>query len=82
MNINKQKVIIPDTPVSVKKEVKLYCVEIENINYKDYPDFCNAYITYAEIDDPKTGERRELTEQEIEDLDPAYVQEYIWDYIF
>jgi len=34
------------------------------------------------VDDPKTGERRELTEQEIEDLDPAYVQEYIWDYIF
>jgi len=82
MNTNKQNVIIPDTPVSVGKEMKLYKVEIENINYKDYPDFCDAYITYAEIDDPVTGERRELTEQEIEDLDPAYVQEYIWDYIF
>ena len=73
---------IPDTPVSVGSAMKLYCVEIENIQTWDCPDFANAYITYAEIDDPKTGERRELTEQELEDLDPAYAQEYIWDYIF
>tara|TARA_Y100000034_G_C6683651_1_gene300636 strand:+ start:409 stop:624 length:216 start_codon:yes stop_codon:yes gene_type:complete len=61
---------------------KLYKVEIENIDMKDYGDFCDARITYAEIDDPKSGERRELTEQELEDLDPAYVQEYIWDYLY
>ena len=79
---DKQKVIIPDTPVSVGEGMQLYHVVIENIDYRDCPDFCDAHITYAEIDDPKTGERRELTEQEIEDLDPAYVQEYIWDYIF
>jgi|TARA_Y100000310_G_scaffold297961_1_gene331408 hypothetical protein len=82
MNTNKQKVIIPDTPVSVGKAIKLFKVEIENIKYWDYPDFCDAFISYAEIDDSVTGERRELTEQEIEDLDPAYVQEYIWDYIY
>ena len=69
-------------PVSVGKAMKLYKVEIEGIDMKDYGDFCDAHITYAEIDDPVTGERRELTEQEIEDLDPAYVQEYIWDYIY
>ena len=62
--------------------MKLYCVEIENIDTKDYPDFCDAFISSAEIDDKITGERRELSEQELEDLDPAYVQEYIWDYIF
>ena len=83
MNTNKQKVIIPNTPVSVGKTMmKLYRVDIEGIDMKDYGDFCDAHITYAEIDDPKTGERRELTEQEIEDLDPAYVQEYIWDYLY
>jgi hypothetical protein len=62
--------------------MKLYHVEIENIQGYDCPDFCNAYITYAEIDDVVTGERRELTEQELEDLDPDYVQEYIWDFLF
>ena len=89
MNTNKQKVTIPtevgitfDTPVSVGEGTHLYHVVIENIEYEDYPDFCNAHITYAEVDDPETGERRELSGQEIEDLDPAYVQEYIWDYIF
>jgi|6_EtaG_2_1085325.scaffolds.fasta_scaffold24678_2 hypothetical protein len=89
MNTNKQKVTIPtevgitfDTPVSVGEGTHLYHVVIENIDYRDCPDFCDAHITYAEVDDPKTGERRELSGQEIEDLDPAYVQEYIWDYIF
>ena len=79
---NKQKVI-PDTPTKTGVSMmKLYKVEIENIDMKDYGDFCDAHITYAEIDDPETGERRELTEQELEDLDPDYVQEYIWDYLY
>ena len=69
-------------PEIKEKQMKLYRVDIEGIDMKDYGDFCDAHITYAEIDDPKTGERRELTEQEIEDLDPAYVQEYIWDYLY
>jgi|TARA_R100000501_G_C2604158_1_gene100420 hypothetical protein len=82
------QVIIPDTPVpggilSVGVSLmKLYHVVIEGIDMEDYGDFCDAYITYAEIDDPETGERRELTEQELEDLDPAYVQEHIWDYLY
>ena len=63
--------------------MKLYCVEIENIDTKDCPDFANAYISYAEAEiDGPTGNRRELSEDELEDLDPSYVQEYIWDYIF
>jgi len=63
------------------KLMELFKVEIEGIEMKDYGDFANAYITYAEIDDPVTGKRRELTEEEIDDLDSSYVQEYIWDYI-
>ena len=83
MNTNKQKVIIPDTPVSVGVSMmKLYHVGIEGIDMKDYGDFCDAFISYAEIDDPVTGERRELSEDELENLDPAYVQEYIWDYLY
>tara|TARA_Y100000310_G_scaffold334175_1_gene413288 strand:- start:2944 stop:3132 length:189 start_codon:yes stop_codon:yes gene_type:complete len=62
--------------------MKLFNIQIECIQGYDAPDFVNAYISYAEIDDPKSGERRELTEEELEDLDPAYVQDYIWDYIF
>tara|TARA_Y100000310_G_scaffold316146_1_gene367543 strand:+ start:470 stop:706 length:237 start_codon:yes stop_codon:yes gene_type:complete len=60
----------------------LIVVQIDNIQTWDCPDFCDAFISYAEIDDPRTGERRELSKQELEDLDhAAYVQEYIWDYI-
>lgn len=61
--------------------MKLYNVEIEGIDMKDYGDFADAYITYAETDG-KDGERRELTEEEIENLDASYVQEYIWDYLY
>ena len=62
--------------------MQLFKVEIEHIDTKDCPDFCDAFISYAEIDDKITGKRRELSEDELEDLDPSYVQEYIWDYIF
>tara|TARA_Y100000310_G_C20150509_1_gene564503 strand:+ start:42 stop:230 length:189 start_codon:yes stop_codon:yes gene_type:complete len=62
--------------------MKLYKVAYEGISRMDYPDFCDAHITYAETDDPKTGERRELTEEELDNLDPAYAQEYIWDYLY
>ena len=29
---------------------KLENIEVENVNTRDYPDFCDAYISYAEVD--------------------------------
>ena len=60
---------------------KIDDVEIENINYDDYPDFSDAYVMKAMYDDPKTGEYRELTEDELESLDSDWVHEQVEDWI-
>ena len=50
-------------------------IEIDNINMKDYPDFVDAYIIYAE-DDNGTP----LTDIELDQLnDSGFVNEYIHD---
>lgn len=41
---------------------KIQNVQVENIRMYDYPDFVDAYISYAEIDG------RELTEDELDAL--------------
>tara|TARA_B100001123_G_C15270035_1_gene1009948 strand:+ start:638 stop:856 length:219 start_codon:yes stop_codon:yes gene_type:complete len=56
-------------------------VEIENIDYKDYPDFCDAYILKAMYDDPDTGKYRELTEEELESLDNGWINEQVHEHI-
>ena len=60
---------------------KIDDVEIENINHDDYPDFCDAYVARASYNDPKTGEYRELTEDELENLDGDWVHEQVHDWI-
>ena len=60
---------------------KIDDVVVENINHDDYPDFCDAYIMRAMYDDPKTGEYRELTEDELESLDSGWVLEQVYDCI-
>ena len=60
---------------------KIDDVEIENINHDDYPDFSDAYVMRAMYNDPKTGEYRELTEGELENLDGDWVQEQVNDWI-
>ena len=56
---------------------KLYAVEVEGVDTKDYPDFCDAYISYAE---DHTG--RALTEEELNNIDSGVVYEHVMDYIF
>lgn len=41
---------------------KIGNVEVDGIDYADYPDFCDAFISYAEYDD------REMTDEELETL--------------
>jgi len=62
-------------------------VEIEGIDPSDYPDFCDAYISYAEIyfTDPQGNEqKREATEEELDELndDRDFVYELVWKTIF
>lgn len=43
-------------------------VEIDGVDPRDYPDFCDAYFTYAVFAD--TGE--ELTDKDLEELLDEY----------
>ena len=37
---------------------KIKAIEIEDVDMRDYPDFCDANITYAELDgEPMTEEQ-------------------------
>lgn len=58
---------------------KIDNVNIEGVDYKDAPDFCDAYIASADY------EGREMTEGELEDLNANYggfVYEKVLDYIY
>ena len=41
---------------------KITNVEVEDIDTDDYPDFCDAYISYAEY------KGKEMTEDQLEEL--------------
>ena len=43
-------------------KMKLTDYEIEDVKSWDYPDFCDAYISYAE-----DGNGKEMTEQQIQE---------------
>lgn len=51
---------------------KIY-VEIEDIDGRDYPDFCDAFVAYAEYDGV------EMTDEQIEMLSGDFVHEQIFD---
>jgi len=57
---------------------KIESVEVEGIDTRDYPDFSDAYISYAEIDG------REATEEELQELseDSQFVYELVWERLF
>lgn len=49
---------------------KLENIELDDIHTWDYPDFCDAYISYAEYDG------KELTEKELDKLNEDYTFVY------
>ena len=57
---------------------KISNVEVDGIDTSDYPDFSDAFISYAEYD----GE--EMSEEMLEELnnDSSYVYEKVQDRIF
>lgn len=48
-------------------------IEIDGIDTSDYPDFCDAFISYAEYDGV------EMTEEQLEDLNENY--DFVYDSI-
>jgi len=57
---------------------KLENLEVEGIDTRDYPDFCDAYISSAEING------REATEEELDEIneDRDFVYELVWKRLF
>lgn len=55
----------------------------EDIDYRDYPDFCDAHISYGEYEE-ETGELRQLTEDEIDEINydhSDFVYDVVWNQI-
>ena len=53
--------------------------EFDGIDHGDYPDFCDAFITYAENESGIP-----LTDEELDQLndDRATVHEMLWDHLY
>ena len=54
---------------------KVKYMEFDGIDMADYPDFCDAYLVYGEIDD------RPLTDSEIDHINdnhPDFVNENVY----
>ena len=57
---------------------KITNVEIDGVDFSDYPDFCDAYITRADYD----GEP--MTEEQLEEIneDGCFVHDSLLDKLF
>ena len=62
----------------IPENAKIENLEVEGIDPSDYPDFCDAYISYADIDG------REATEKELDELndDSSFVYEKVIERVF
>lgn len=57
---------------------KINNIEFDGVSHDDYPDYCDAYICYAEYDG------REMTDEELDKLndDSDFVYDSLMDYLF
>lgn len=49
------------------RPVRRTSIEVDGVDSRDFPDFCDAYFSYAEFQDGT-----ELTEEELEQLTDEY----------
>jgi len=49
--------------------IKVIDVEVENVDMKDYPDFCDAYISEAKFTNGKLLDDEQLVELQEQNLD-------------
>jgi hypothetical protein len=54
----------------LKNGLKVSKFEVDGIDTRDYPDFCDAYIANASV--LENGEWRDATEKEIDELNEDY----------
>ena len=60
----------PKTGNLMSKKINWKSLEFEDIDPKDYPEFVDAYVSYAEYEDGSA-----LTDDELEKLDTEYSKE-------
>ena len=58
------------------KQVDQRSLEIDGVDSRDYPDFCDAFISYATFEDGA-----ELSDDEMDELNDKY-PEVVWDMAF
>jgi hypothetical protein len=52
--------------------MKFNIIEIENVHIYDYPDFCDAYASEAEVWDDELNDWRDATEAELDIINDKY----------
>ena len=57
--------------------MKYQNAEFDGIDHGDYPDFCDAFITYAEHEDGTP-----LTDEEIEAIEPDQVYDLLMKHLY
>lgn len=63
--------------------MKFIDIELDGINTNDYPDFCDAFISNANVL-LDNGNIREVTEKELDELnqDSSYVYDLVIEKVF
>lgn len=61
---------------------QVFGCEVENVQMRDYPDFCDAYISKAYYRDSRGS--RELTDEELDTLNNngEFVYQKVMDYLY
>ena len=67
---NRQRVLDQFTELIEPKRVVYDTIELDCVEFNDYPDFCNAYAVYAEWTDGT-----ELTEEELDSIPGDVIHE-------
>ena len=77
-----ERILLTDKTKTMKTKIimdykKIDNIEIDGIDTKDYPDFCDAYICSADYDGVP------MTDEQLDELneDGDYVYEHIMDYL-
>ena len=70
MNINCNEIVKPLNT----DNVDFSSIELDGIDHRDYPDYCDAYVSYAEFKDGTP-----LTDDQMDELtDIGVAQELMW----
>lgn len=73
------KTLLETKDSDIASRVNVRSIEFEDIDPRDYPDFADAYISYAEFEDGTP-----LNDEQLEELgdDQYWVHDQLLDYLY